>query len=774
MDETMITVDLPVICTRGMLVFPGHETSIDVGRPFSLEAIEKAVNEHDSNIIFVSQIHPLEEGLNYDTIYHYGTLCKVMKRVKKDNHGTIKLTAAGEKRVELLSFYELDGSYFAKVRYIEDIRGDENEETALVRKITEQMQSINRNVQLFPREIFSNISQGLSASELADTIGHYINVDLSERQKLLEEADVNKRLLLVLACMQKEKTINEIEATINDKVKKSIDENQKEFYLREKLKAIKEELGDTPNGEDDIDSIRKMIQEKPYPQNIKDKLSEELQRYEMMPASSPEANVIRTYIDWVTKVPWFEKTEDTQDIAHVEDILNGDHYGLEKPKERIVEHLAVKQMTQSLNAPIICLVGPPGVGKTSLAKSIAHALDRKFVKASLGGVTDESEIRGHRRTYLGSMPGRIIQGMKKAGVVNPVFLLDEIDKMSSDYKGDPTSAMLEVLDPEQNAFFSDNYIEEPYDLSQVLFIATANDLGGIPDPLRDRLEIIELSSYTEQEKLMIAKNHLIKKELKNHGLDEKQLTISDDALMYIIQHYTREAGVRQLERLIAAICRKSVLKILKDKQETVGVEIKDLEELLGKAPFDHTKKLPNPQIGVVTGLAYTQFGGDILPIEVNHFAGSGKFIVTGQLGDVMKESASIALDYMKANREKYGLKSIDFDKEDIHIHVPEGAIKKDGPSAGVTLTTALYSAFTNTPVKNDIAMTGEITLTGNVLPIGGLKEKSISAHRSGINTIIIPKDNEKDIDEIPESVRKEMQIILADNIDTVLDNALVR
>lgn len=638
--------------------------------------------------------------------------------------------------------------------------------------MTEQMQSMNGASQLLPRELISNITHGLSASELADTIGHYINSDLVEREKILAEPDINKRLLLVLASMQKEKAINEIENSINNRVKKSIDENQKEFYLREKLKAIKEELGDAPNGEDEVERFRSMIKDNPYPQNVKDKLTEELARYEMMPSTSPEANVVRTYLDWMTKLPWFEMTEDNQDITKVEEILDEDHFGLKKPKERIVEQLAVKQMTQSLKAPIICLVGPPGVGKTSISKSIARALDRKFVKISLGGVTDESEIRGHRRTYLGSMPGRIIQGMKKAGVMNPVFLLDEIDKMASDYKGDPTSAMLEVLDPEQNSMFSDNYIEEPYDLSQVLFIATANDLGGIPEPLRDRLEIIELSSYTEQEKLMIAKDHLIKKELKNHGLTDEQLTITDDALMYIIRHYTREAGVRQLERLIAAICRKSVLKILKKTTDHVAVEVNDLEELLGKAPFDHTKKQPKPQVGVVTGLAWTQFGGDILPIEVNHFKGSGKFIVTGQLGDVMKESASIALDYLKAHADKYSLKDIDFDKQDIHIHVPEGAVKKDGPSAGVTLTTAIYSAFTQKPVRDDVAMTGEVTLTGNVLPIGGLKEKSISAHRSGIHTIIIPKDNAKDIDDIPESVRNDLTIITADHIDTVLENAL--
>ena len=774
MDELDIVVDLPVICTRGMVVFPSHEISLDVGRSFSLKAIELSVNEFDENVVFISQTNPLDENTDFDHVYHYGTLCKIKRRIKRDNHGTIKLTVEGQKRIEILNLEERDGCLFAKTKYLEDIHGDRAEEIALVRKLTDQMQTMHKNLQVFPREVFASLSQGMSASALADTIGQYINVELKTKQAILAECDINKRLLLVLASMEEEKTINEIEEKINLKVKESIDENQREYYLREKLRAIKEELGDTPSKEDDTDYIREEIQSKPYPQHIKDKIEEELKRYDMMPPASSEANVVRTYIDWVMKTPWYQETEDTQDINEVERILDEDHFGLEKPKERIVEHLAVKQMTQSLNAPIICLVGPPGVGKTSISKSIARALGRKFVKASLGGVRDEAEIRGHRRTYLGSMPGRIIQGMKKAGVINPVFLLDEIDKMSSDYKGDPTSAMLEVLDPEQNQFFSDNYLEEPYDLSKVLFIATANDLGSIPDPLRDRLEIIEISSYTEQEKLEIAKRHLLKKELAVHGLKPEQLQVSDEAMMYVIRHYTREAGVRQLERLIAKICRKAVLKILKDQSLVLSLNVEDLEEYLGKAPFEHTKKLDKPQVGVVTGMAYTQYGGDILPIEVNHFAGSGKFIITGQLGDVMKESASIALDYMKANSQKYGLENIEFDKQDIHIHVPEGAVKKDGPSAGVTLTTAILSAFSNRPVRDDVAMTGEITLRGQVLPIGGLKEKSISAHRSGIRTIIIPKDNEKDIDDIPQSVQNDLNIILADNIDTVLENALVK
>ena len=769
----MDILKLPVLCTRGMIVFPGHELSIDVGRSYSLKAVNQAISDYSSQIIIVSQIRPLDEEISYDSIYHTGTLATIIKRVKKDNHGTIRLTVTGKQRIELDDLDLDNDCMFANAHLINDIHGDENEEIALVRKISSQMQYMNRNVQLLPRELLSNITQGLSAGELADTIGHYMNIEIHERQLILAESDINQRLLKVLACMQKEKTINEIESDINNKVKKSIDENQKEFYLREKMKAIKEELGDVPNGADDVSSIREKIEKNPYPENIKAKLKEELQRYEMMPAFSPEANVIRTYIDWVMKTPWYDQTEDNEDLSDVQARLDADHYGLEKPKERIVEYLAVKQMTNSLKAPIICLVGPPGVGKTSIAKSVARALNRKFVKASLGGVTDESEIRGHRRTYLGSMPGRIVQGMKKAGVINPVFLLDEIDKMSSDYKGDPTSAMLEVLDPEQNEFFSDNYIEEPYNLSKVMFIATANDLGGIPGPLRDRLEIIELSSYTEQEKVMIAKNHLIKKQREMNGLKENQISITDQALLFIIQHYTREAGVRQLERLIAKICRKAVLKVLRDKEEYISVDVSDLEEFLGKVIFDHTKQLKQPTVGVVTGLAWTQFGGDILPIEVNHFPGSGKFIVTGQLGDVMKESASIALDYLKAHALQYGLENTDFDKQDIHIHVPEGAVKKDGPSAGVTLTTAIYSSFIDKPVKNDVAMTGEITLSGDVLPIGGLREKSISARRSGINTIIIPKDNEKDIDDIPESVRNELQIILADQIDTVFENALV-
>ena len=553
-----------------------------------------------------------------------------------------------------------------------------------------------------------------------------------------------------------------------------VEESQKEYFLRERLRAIKEELGDVPEASDDADSIREQLEKYPYPENIKAKVLEELSRYEMLPASAGESGVIKSYIDWLMKLPYWQASEDNEDLQLAQQILDEDHYGLEKVKERIMEYLAVKQMTNSLKSPILCLVGPPGVGKTSLAKSVARALGRKFVKISLGGVRDEAEIRGHRRTYLGSMPGRIIQGMKKAGTINPLFLIDEIDKMASDYKGDPSSAMLEVLDPEQNALFSDHYIEEPYDLSHVLFIATANYLDNIPSALQDRLEIIQISSYTEVEKIQIAKKHLVPKQVEMNGLKPNQFKIKDEVLLYLIQYYTREAGVRQLERVIGTCARKAVLAILKDKKKSITITKKLVNQWLGHEIYDYGRKEKKDQVGTVTGLAYTSFGGDVLQVEVTHFEGKGKFVLTGKLGDVMKESASIAYDYVRANAKKYKIEPKVFEQEDIHIHVPEGAVPKDGPSAGVTLTTAIVSSLTNIPVKSDLAMTGEVTLRGNVLPIGGLKEKSLAAHRCGIHTIIVPKANMKDIDEIPDSVKESMKIIPVEHVSQVIDYALVK
>ena len=675
-------------------------------------------------------------------------------------------------RVEIQEYTQLEPYFMATVQTMPSTPLQEEQEIAIMRLLKEAVVEHGSSLFVHPNDVKELVESATNADQATDIVAFYLRISEEEKVKYLQETNVEERLTLLLKDIEKEKYIADLEMKINQEVKRSVDAHQKEFYLREKAKAIQKELGDDYSKEAVSQEFREKLEALGVPEAVKAKALEEIRRFEMLPSNSSESGVVRTYIEWILALPWSIQTTDNTDILFAEETLNNQHFGLEKVKDRILEYLAVKTMTGKNPSTILCLVGPPGVGKTSLAKSIADALGRKFVKISLGGVKDESEIRGHRRTYLGALPGRMIQAMKKAGTTNPVFLLDEIDKMASDYKGDPASAMLEVLDPEQNSLFSDNYLEEPYDLSKVLFIATANDLGNIPAPLRDRLEIIELSSYTEQEKLMIAKNHLIKKQLALHGLKEDQLVIEDDAIMAIIRHYTREAGVRDLERLLAKICRKAVLIVLKEKRDNLTVNKESLEKHLGKAPFEHTKKLDHSQIGVVTGMAYTQYGGDILPIEVNHFQGSGKFIITGQLGDVMKESASIALDYMKANKEKYGLEKIAFDKEDIHIHVPEGAVKKDGPSAGVTLTTAIYSAFKNQPVRNDIAMTGEITLRGNVLPIGGLKEKSISAHRSGIKKIIIPKDNAKDIDDIPKSVQDELEIVLADHIDTVLDHAL--
>lgn len=579
---------------------------------------------------------------------------------------------------------------------------------------------------------------------------------------------------MLLEDIEREKQINEVEKRINETVKERIDQNQKDFYLREKINAMQEQLSDGSTPGKEGDQIRERLANNPYPEYIKKKVLEELTRYENLPMASGETGTIKTYIDWLMDLPWWQTTQDNEDLEKVKEILEEDHFGLEKVKERILEYLAVKQNTNSLKAPIICLAGPPGVGKTSLAKSIARALDRHFVKMSLGGVRDEAEIRGHRRTYLGALPGRLIQGLKKAQVTNPVFLIDEIDKMASDYKGDPASAMLEVLDPEQNSLFSDHYIEEPYDLSKVLFIATANYLENIPAALKDRLEIIELSSYTDVEKIHIAQDHLIPKQLKENGLTPDQLIIDEDMILYLIRYYTREAGVRQLERTIASLARKTVLAVLKDKKEKIVVDKDLIKEWLGNEKVDYGKKETVDQVGTVTGLAYTSFGGDILQIEANQFDGKGALILTGQLGDVMKESASIALDYIHANANRYGISKKVFAQTDIHLHVPEGAVPKDGPSAGITMTTAFASLLTQIPVKSNLAMTGEVTLRGNVLPIGGLKEKSLAAYRSGITTILIPKGNVKDLDEIPQEVKDVVNFIPVATVDEVLEHALTK
>ncbi len=769
-DNTKLTKQLPLVCTRGVVVFPEQEVIIDVGRSKSVHAVEDSQNDYDAKIVLVAQKELNVENPKVTDLYEFGTLCTI-KHIRRMD-GYLRVKFKGVQRAAITNVIDSAVGMSAEIEIKEDIPQESLEEIALVRKIAKQFENMDSTHINIPKDMVNNLAKGASAAQMTNMIGQLFPFTLERKQELLETLEINERLLIILQELESEKELSLLENRINEKVKTRIEEGQKEYYLREKLRAIKEELGDVPDADRDADAIRKRIDENPYPENIKEKLREELARYEMLPAASGESGVIKTYIDWMLALPWWEESKDNDDLSAAEQVLNEDHYGLEKIKERILEYLAVKQMTNSLKAPILCLVGPPGVGKTSLSRSIARALNREFVKISLGGVKDESEIRGHRRTYLGSLPGRFIQGMKKAGTMNPVFLIDEIDKMASDYKGDPASAMLEVLDPEQNALFSDHYLEEPYDLSKVLFIATANYLDDIPTALRDRLEIIQLSSYTELEKLHIAKDHLIPKQLKENGLKNSQFKLEEDVLLYLIRYYTREAGVRSLERTIATLARKSVLAILKDHKRSVKITKKLVLEWLGHEKYDYGKREAKNQVGTVTGLAYTAFGGDVLQVEVTHFDGKGKLVITGQLGDVMKESATIAYDYVRANARKYKIKPELFEKNDIHIHVPEGAVPKDGPSAGVTLTTALVSSLSNVKVKADVAMTGEVTLRGNVLPIGGLKEKSMAAHRSGIKTVVIPKANVKDIDDIPQTVKDAIEFVPVEKISQVLDIAL--
>ena len=760
----------PLLCTRGAVIFPMQDLAVEVGRQASIDAVNYA-NAYQSNIVLVSQKVLTVDLPGPDDVFNVGTICRIKTSRERDDH--LKVVFSGLTRCRITKHFIKNDVNFVEIEEICDVVEDESVIEEMTKKALAEFNVIAQKFARpgFPIRQFTVFDSAL-ASVLVDTFAQIYIQNVEDKQLFLEEENVNRRLQMMLSHIEKERNMDMIEQEINEKVKESIEDGQRDYYLREKLKAIKDELGGN-DGSSDIDDLRERVENEPYPENVKAKAREEFKHYDMLPPSTGETGVIRTYLEWLLNVPWYQKSKDNDDLADASRILDEDHYGLVKVKERILEYLAVKQMTNSLKAPIICLVGPPGVGKTSLAKSVARALDRKFVKISLGGVRDEAEIRGHRRTYLGALPGRIIQGMKRAGTINPVFLIDEIDKMASDYKGDPSSAMLEVLDPEQNTQFSDHYLEEPYDLSDVLFICTANYRDNIPPALLDRLEIIELSSYTEIEKLNIAKNHLIAKQVALNGLKSNQFSLPDNMILYIVRHYTREAGVRQLERTIGKLCRKSVLAILKEKKKLVRVTKKLINEWLGHEIFDYGTKEKKNQVGVVTGLAYTSFGGDILPVEVNYFEGKGNLIVTGQLGDVMVESTKIALDFIKANAKKYNIPIEFFEKHDIHIHVPEGAVPKDGPSAGVTITTAIVSALTHREVKKDLAMTGEVTLRGNVLPIGGLKEKSLAAHRSGIKTIIIPKGNVKDLDEIPDTVKAEVTYIPVEKVDQVINEALL-
>ena len=767
-NEEMI---VPLLPLRGLLVYPTMVLHLDVGRDKSVQALEKAMV--DNHLIFLTTQKdlsidvPIEEDL-----YRLGTLTKVKQMLKLPN-GTIRVLIEGLKRAEIIEFLDEPDYFLVKLQMHEDDETVDAEDQALMRTMLEYFEQYIKISKKISAETYSAVSDIEEPGRMADIIASHLPLKLNEKQDILELKNVKDRMKRVIEIIHNEKEVLNLEKKIGQRVKKSMERTQKEYYLREQMKAIQKELGDKDGKTGEVAELTEKIEEAGMPEHAKTAALKELDRYEKVPSSSAESAVIRNYIDWLINIPWSKTTNDDINIEKAERILNRDHYGLEKVKERVLEFLAVQKLTNSLKGPILCLAGPPGVGKTSLARSVASSLNRNFVRVSLGGVRDESEIRGHRRTYVGAMPGRIIQGMKKAGTINPVFLLDEIDKMSGDFRGDPSAALLEVLDPEQNHNFSDHYIEETYDLSKVMFIATANDLASIPGPLRDRMEIISIAGYTEIEKIHIAKDHLLPKQIEEHGLTKGQLQIRDEGIQQIVRYYTREAGVRGLERKLASICRKTAKIIVSGEKKRVVITEKNVEEYLGKTMFHYGQAEKEDQVGVATGLAYTTVGGDTLQIEVSLSPGKGKLVLTGKLGDVMKESAQAAFSYIRSKVTELGIDPDFHEKNDIHIHVPEGAVPKDGPSAGITMATALASALTGKPIRKEIGMTGEITLRGRVLPIGGLKEKTLGAHRAGITTIICPKENEKDLDDIPESVRNELEFIFVSHVDEVLDLSLI-
>lgn len=761
---------LQVLPLRGMMIFPSMISHIDVGRKKSIEAIEKAMLE-EQIIFLTSQKEIAVELPSNDDIYEVGTVAKINQMIKLPNN-SYRIIIEGLYRAEITeNSFAKDGT--ATVIEHDSIREDEIEEEALMRQLLSQFKHYVKSSKKITKEAFESLLDIEDANHLAFMVTSHLPIKLTVKQHLFEMNETNERLKALLTVISNEKKVFNLERKIGRRVRSEMDKAQKEYYLKEQLKAIKEELEES-NGElSEVEKLKEDILLKEMPEKITEVALTELERYERIPQNSAESSVIRNYLNWLIDLPWHEKTEDKIEIDNALKILNEDHYGLSEVKERILEYLAVQKLTNSIKGPILCLVGPPGVGKTSLAKSIASSINRKFVRISLGGVRDEAEIRGHRRTYIGAMPGRIIQGMKKAETVNPVFLLDELDKMANDFRGDPSSAMLEVLDPEQNSHFSDHFIAETYDLSNVLFVATANYINNIPEPLLDRMEVISIAGYTEVEKLHIAKEHLAPKQIHENGLTKGQIQFRETALMKIIREYTREAGVRSLERTIAKVCRKAAKIIISNEKKRVVVTGKNVEEFLGKPIFRYGQMEEENQIGAATGLAYTTVGGDTLSIEVTHYPGKGELILTGKLGEVMRESAQAASSYIRSRAEELGIDPKFYEKSDIHIHVPEGATPKDGPSAGITMATAIISALSNKAVKKEVAMTGEITLRGRVLPIGGLKEKSLSAHRAGITQIIIPYDNIRDIEDIPESVRKDLEFIPVKHLDEVLKYALV-
>ena len=761
---------IPVLPLRDVVVFPYMVMPLFVGRPRSIHSLDEAMNQ-GKQLFLVSQKQPELEEPGIDDLYDVGTIANIIQLLKLPD-GTVKVLVEGQQRAQIYQLEDTGEHFQAQIKPIESTLGNKKELQVVHKAALDEFQNyVNLNKKVQP-DILSALQQIENLEQLSDTLASHLPVSVAQKQTVLEMSNVVERFEYLLGLMQSEADLLQVEKRIRSRVKKQMEKSQRDYYLNEQIKAIQKELGEEENAISEIEQLRQKIEEARMPLEAREKAEAELQKLKMMSPMSAEATVVRSYIDWMIQVPWHKRTKVKKDLAKAQEILDADHYGLERVKERILEYLAVQTRLNQLKGPILCLVGPPGVGKTSLGQSIANATGRKYVRMALGGVRDEAEIRGHRKTYIGSLPGKLIQKMAKVGVKNPLFLLDEIDKMSSDMRGDPASALLEVLDPEQNAHFNDHYLEVDYDLSDVMFVATSNSMH-IPTPLLDRMEVIRLSGYTEDEKLNIATRHLINKQMERNGLKAGELTIDDSAIVDIIRYYTREAGVRNLEREISKICRKAVKTLLLNKKlKSIKVTAKNLHDYLGVKRFEFGRADTQNRVGEVTGLAWTEVGGDLLTIETASVLGKGKLSYTGSLGDVMKESIQAAMTVVRARAEKLGINPEFHEKRDIHIHVPDGATPKDGPSAGIAMCTALVSCLTGNPVKSEVAMTGEISLRGKVLPIGGLKEKLLAAHRGGIKTVIIPKDNVKDLEEIPENAKRDLNIHAVETIDEVLTIAL--
>ncbi|MBO9477488.1 endopeptidase La [Shimia sp. R11_0] len=768
MQEPLNT-SYPVLPLRDIVVFPHMIVPLFVGREKSVRALEEVMAD-DKQILLSSQIDPSEDDPNIDGIYRTGVLANVLQLLKLPD-GTVKVLVEGQSRVTITDFLENDEYFEATAEHLEEMPGDAATIEALLRTVGDEFERYSKVKKNIPEEALSAVEEANEPARLADLVAGHLGIEVNEKQELLETLSVSERLEKVYGLMQGEMSVLQVEKKIKTRVKTQMEKTQREYYLNEQMKAIQKELGDGEEGEGEIAELEEKISKTKLSKEAKEKADAELKKLKNMSPMSAEATVVRNYLDWMLSIPWGKRGRVKKDLKGAQAVLDKDHYGLEKVKERIVEYLAVQQRSSKLKGPILCLVGPPGVGKTSLGKSVAKATGREFIRISLGGVRDESEIRGHRRTYIGSMPGKIIQALKKAKTTNPLILLDEIDKMGQDFRGDPASAMLEVLDPEQNGSFVDHYLEVEYDLSNVMFLTTANSYN-MPGPLLDRMEIISLAGYTEDEKREIARQHLIGKQIKNHGLKKGEFEVSDEALQEVIRTYTREAGVRNLERELAKLARKAVTKIVKGEEDTVAVTEDNLDDFLGVKKYRYGLAEEEHQVGVVTGLAWTSVGGDLLHIEGLKLPGKGRMKTTGKLGDVMKESIDAASSYVRSISPQIGVKPTVFDKIDIHVHVPDGATPKDGPSAGLAMVTSIVSVLTGIPVRKDIAMTGEVSLRGNAMPIGGLKEKLLAALRGGIKTVLIPQDNEKDLADIPDNVKDGLEIIAVKHVSEVLKLAL--